>query len=97
MLDLNENDSETQLAHVTLKVYEVMIDYCQYIHTSFSEMLKNSDDMEMDDDDKLLAGWMREQIRILDSIFAHHEVRKEIIEKIMAEVLAESNQHVTIH
>jgi len=97
MSDLDEMDGETRLARITLQIYEVMFDYCEYIHTSFSEMLKSTDDMEMDDEDMVLAKWMREQINILENIFAHNQTRREIMEKFMTEVLAESNQDLTIH
>ena len=40
MEDPNEVEGEVQLARITLQIYEVMIDYCHYIHSSFSEMLK---------------------------------------------------------
>ena len=51
----------------------------------------------MDEDDKLLVEWMREQVSVLENIFAHHQVRKEIIEQIMTDVLAQSNQAETVH
>ena len=97
MEDPNEVEGEVQLARITLQIYEVMIDYCHYIHSSFSEMLKNSDDIEMDEDDKLLVEWMREQVSVLENIFSHHQVRKEIIEQIMTDVLAQSNRGETVH
>ena len=80
MEDPNEVEGEVQLARITLQIYEVMFDYCQHIHISFSEMLKNTEDMEMDDNDKALAEWMEEQVNLLESIFTHHAMRKQIIE-----------------
>tara|TARA_R110000744_G_scaffold33190_11_gene77458 strand:+ start:753 stop:1046 length:294 start_codon:yes stop_codon:yes gene_type:complete len=97
MSNSNEEEAEVRLAHATLRIYEVMFDYCQHIHISFSEMLKNTEDMEMDDNDKALAEWMKEQVNLLESIFTQHAMRKQIIEQIMAGVLAESNKDPIVH
>ena len=97
MEDPNEVEGEVQLARITLQIYEVMFDYCQHIHISFSEMLKNTEDMEMDYNDKALAEWMEEQVNLLESIFTQHAMRKQIIEEIMAGVLAEPNKDPIVH
>jgi len=97
MSNSNEEEVEARLANATLQIYEMMFDYCQHMHTSFAKMLKNTENMEMDDEDKVLAEWMEEQVNILENIFTQHGARKKIIEQIMAEVLAESNKDPIVH
>ena len=95
--DLDDVEGEVNLARLTLEIYEVMIDYCRYMHASFSEMLKNTDEKDLDEDDKLLAGWIEDQVSTLENIFSHDQIRKEIIERIMTGVLAQSGNKETIH
>ena len=48
--DLDGVEGEVHLARLTLEIYEVMVDYCRYMHASFSEMLKNTDEKDLDED-----------------------------------------------
>lgn len=95
--DLDGVEGEVHLARLTLEIYEVMVDYCRYMHASFSEMLKNTDEKDLDEDDKLLAEWIGDQVSTLEKIFDHDQMRKNIIEKIMTEVLAQSASKEIIH
>ena len=95
--DLDGVEGEVHLARLTLEIYEVMVDYCRYMHASFSEMLKNTDEKDLDEDDKLLAEWIEDQVSTLEKIFDHDQMRKNIIEKIMTEVLAQSASKEIIH
>jgi len=93
---------QEQLAHMTAELYDVMMEYCEYISTNFINMLDVAVENDGVDIHPDLKEWVEDQVKILEKIRQRDDERTVLIRTMLKTAGAKTrdnndDENETIH